>query len=106
LGVQFFIQVRSEGVQFDPNILRALSGLPHVRLHDGPMARNEYYDAIANSVVLLAYHPESYRWRDSGVFHEAKLLDAPVLVAAGTWMEQDVKALGNGLVIPSFTPDA
>jgi hypothetical protein len=106
LGVQFFIQVRSEGVQFDPNILRALSGLPHVRLHDGPMARNEYYDAIANSVVLLAYHPESYRWRDSGVFHEAKLLDAPVLVAAGTWMEQDVKALGNGLVIPSFTPNA
>ena len=41
-----------------------------------------------------------------GVYHEAKLLDAPALVSAGTWMEHDVKALGNGLVIDAFTADA
>ncbi len=106
-GVQFFIQVRGEAdPTFDPNVLRALSGHPHVRLQNGAMTREDYYDAIANSVVLLAYEPESYRWRDSGVYHEAKLLDAPALVSAGTWMEHDVKALGNGLVIDAFTADA
>jgi hypothetical protein len=105
--VQFFIQVRAEAdPTFDPNILRALSGQPHVRVHNGAMPREDYYDAIANSISLIAYEPESYRWRDSGVYHEAKLLDAPALVTAGTWMEDDVKALGNGLVIDAFTADA
>jgi hypothetical protein len=105
-AVQFFIQVRAEAdPTFDPNILRALSGRPHVRIHNGAMPRQEYYDIIANSVALIAYEPESYRWRDSGVYHEAKLLDAPALVSAGTWMEDDVKALGNGLVIDAFTAD-
>jgi hypothetical protein len=106
-GVQFFIQVRGEAdPTFDPNVLRALSSHPYVRLQNGAMTREDYYDAIANSVVLLAYEPESYRWRDSGVYHEAKLLDAPALVSAGTWMEHDVKALGNGLAIEAFTADS
>jgi hypothetical protein len=105
--VQFFIQVRAEAdPTFNPNILRALSGQPHVRVHNGAMPREDYYDVIANSVSLIAYEPESYRWRDSGVYHEAKLLDAPALVTAGTWMEDDVKTLGNGLVIDAFTADA
>ena len=105
-SVQFFIQVRSD---FDfpiDNLLRALSGHPHVRVYDGPMPREDYYDIIANSISLLPYEPEKYHWRDSGVYHEAKMLDAPVLVTAGTWMEDDVKALGNGLVIGAFTADA
>ena len=106
-AVHFFIQVRAESdPSFDPNILRALSGLPHVRIHNVAMPREDYYDAIANSIALIAYEPESYRWRDSGIYHEAKLLDAPALVTAGTWMEDDVKALGNGLVIDVFTADA
>jgi hypothetical protein len=105
--VQFFIQVRTDGdPSFDPDILRTLSGRPHVRVHDGAMPREDYYDVIANSVSLLACEPQSYRWRDSGVYHEAKMLDAPALVSAGTWMEDDVKALGNGLVIDAFTADA
>ena len=105
--VHFFIQVRTEDdPSFDPDILRALPRQPHVRVHNGAMPREDYYDVIANSVSLLAYEPQSYRWRDSGVYHEAKMLDAPALVSAGTWMEHDVKALGNGLVIDAFTADA
>ena len=104
--MQFFIQVRGEDTTVDPNILRALSGQPHVRVHNGAMTREDYYNVIANSIVLLAYEPDLYRWRDLGVYHEAKLLDAPALVSAGTWMADDVKALGNGLVIGAFTADA
>jgi hypothetical protein len=106
-GVQFFIQAKGEiDPTSDPTILRALADQPHVRVQDGAMTREDYYDAIAESVVLLAYDPQSYRWRDSGVYHEAKLLDAPVLVTAGTSMEDDVNAWGNGLVIDAFTTDA
>ena len=58
--MQFFIQVRGEDTTVDPNILRALSGQPHVRVHNGAMTREDYYNVIANSIVLLAYEPDSY----------------------------------------------
>jgi hypothetical protein len=83
----------------DNKVLTALSGLPHVRLHEGALERSDYYRAIADSVVLLAYEQRAYRWRDSGVYNEAKFLDAPVLATAGTWMADEVVSLGNGLAI-------
>ncbi len=86
-GVHFFIQLKGEAdPTLDPNPLHTLSGQTHVRVQYGAMTREDYYNAITNSVVLLAYEPESYRWRDSSVYHEAKLLDAPALVTAGTSM--------------------
>jgi glycosyltransferase involved in cell wall biosynthesis len=100
LGVQFFIQVtHGRDTDLDDKILTALSGLPYVRLHEGPLERSDYYRAIADSVVLLAYEQKAYRWRDSGVYNEAKFLDAPVLATAGTWMGDEVASLGNGLAI-------
>ena len=103
-GVRFFIQVRhGRDSNVDENELTALSGLPHVRVHEGALERSDYYRAIADSVVLLAYHPDFYLERDSGVYHEAKILDAPVLVSAGTWMSDEVTSLGNGLVIEDFS---
>jgi len=106
-GVRFVIQARHEGdSDMDKQALPAVSGLPHVRLHEGPLERSEYYRTIAGSVMLLPYEADSYRWRDSGVFHEARYLDAPVLVSAGTWMAEDVTSGGNGLVIPEHSPAA
>ena len=37
---------------------------------------------------------------------EAKFLGAPVIVAAGSWIAEEVKSLGNGLVFEEYTPDA
>jgi hypothetical protein len=106
-GTRFFIQVRRGGhSDFDEQVLLALAGLPHVHVHEGPLERSAYYRAIGESVVLLAYQASRYRWRDSGVYHEAKLLDAPVLVSAGTWMADEVTALGNGLVIEDHSAAA
>jgi hypothetical protein len=103
-GVEFFVQVRS-GLErgFDASALTALSALPHVRVVKGALDYDDYYRSIGGSVVLLPYKPEAYRWRDSGVYHEAKLLDAPVLATAGTWIADDIRALGNGLVIENFS---
>jgi len=99
-GIHFFIQARhGQDSNIDEQKLTALSGLPHVRVHEGPLERQDDYREIANSVVLLAYQPEAYRFRDSGVDHRAKCLDAPVLVSADTWMADEVASAGNGLII-------
>jgi hypothetical protein len=107
LGIRFFIHVGHGGdTNTDTKMLTALSAQPLVRVHDGPLERRDFYAAIANSVVLLPYRPQEYRWRDSGVYCEATLLDAPALVTAGTWMADEVKAHGNGLVIEGFSVNA
>lgn len=107
MGVEFHVQARGgQGHIFDTAPLKALSALPHVRLEHGTLNRDDFCRAIGESVVLLPYRPNDYRWRDSGVYHEAKLLDAPVLVTAGTWMADEVGSLGNGLVIEAFSADA
>jgi len=77
-----------------------------VRIEHGALKRDDFYRAIGESVVLLPYRPNDYRWRDSGIYHEAKLLDAPILVTAGTWMADEVRSLGNGLEIENFSADA
>ena len=107
MGILFRVQARGgQDGYFDTAPLTALAGLNHVQLEHGALKRDDFYRAIGESVVLLPYRPNDYRWRDSGVYHEAKLLDAPILVTAGTWMADEVRSLGNGLVIENFSADA
>jgi hypothetical protein len=106
-GVRFFIQVRAGlDPSFDHSALTALGALPHVRVEERALRRDELCRAITEGVILLPYRPNDYRWRDSGIYHEAKLLDAPILVTAGTWMADEVQSLGNGLVIEEFSAAA
>jgi glycosyltransferase involved in cell wall biosynthesis len=103
LGVRFLIQAvdaddRTAGV----TSLKALRDHPGVCFHEGLLPREAYNDWIAQSVVLLPYAPDRYQSRQSGVHLEAKSLGAPVIVPAGTWMAEDVKRLGNGLVFEEY----
>jgi len=105
-GVPFFVQARhGEDFGFDIATLTSLAGLPHVQMREGVLERHEYYQVIANSVSLLPYQAVHYVWRDSAVYHEAKMLGAPALVSAGTSMADEVAALGNGLVIKEHSVD-
>jgi len=106
-GVRFFIQAKYESIAgTEADALSSLAGRPHVRVQEGALERDDYYRAIADSVVLLAYDPVAYRWRDSGVYREALMLGAPVLVSAGTSIAEEVKRYGNGLIIEDFTAPA
>src|SRR5262249_29491511 len=105
MDVRFFIQAKGEGRQ-DLSLLTDLRGLPNVELHEGVLARDAYYDAIARSVVLIPYDPNHYRQRLSGVYVEAKFLGAPVIVAGGSWIAQEVISFGNGLVFEERTATA
>lgn len=99
-GVRFLVQL-NDPIGADPSLvseLKSLSDMPGVRFHDGALPRDEYNDWIAQSVVLLPYDAARYQVRTSGVYLEAKIFGAPVIVPAGTWMAEEVTRLGNGLV--------
>jgi glycosyltransferase involved in cell wall biosynthesis len=106
LDIRFFIQAKDEGHPDDAGLLTHLRALPNVELHDGVLERDAYYDAIARGIVLIPYDPNHYRWRLSGVYAEAKFLGAPVIVAAGSWIAEEVKSFGNGLVFEERTAAA
>jgi glycosyltransferase involved in cell wall biosynthesis len=107
LGVRFSIQLTDAStISFGTDSLKALSGLPGVELHVGPLPREAYNDWVARSVLLLPYDRDSYRWRSSGVYFEAKCFGSPVIVPAGTWMAEDVNACGNGLIFDELSPEA
>jgi glycosyltransferase involved in cell wall biosynthesis len=106
-GVRFCIQITDAlELSFGVSSLKALRGLPGVEVHEGLLARETYLDWIARSVVLLPYAREDYRWRSSGVYLEAKCFGSPVIVPEGTWMAEDVKRCGNGVVFAEYSPAA
>lgn len=107
LDIRFFIQAKPDtSVVSDISLLTALRHLPNVQICETALTREDYHDLIANSVVLLPYDPVAYRWRHSGIYTEAKCLGAPVIVSAGTWMAEDVKSCGNGLVFEDYSAGA
>jgi len=107
IDVRFNVQL-TDSWELGSNVaaLKTLGVHPHVRLHEGTLSREEYNDWMAESVVLLPYDAESYRWRSSGVYLEARCFGAPVIVPAGTWMADEVARLGHGLIVEQYTPAA
>jgi hypothetical protein len=107
LGVRFCIQITDAlELSFGVSSLKALKGLNGVEIREGLLARETYLDWIARSVVLLPYARDDYRWRSSGVYSEAKACGSPVIVPEGTWMAEDVKRCGNGVVFDEYSPVA
>ena len=107
LDVRFVFQVKPDTFEgFDMSALLALRSRPNVEIHEVPLSREDYHALIANSVVLLPYRSGAYRLRHSGIYTEAKCLGAPVIVPGGTWMADDVKSRGNGLVFEEHNANA
>jgi glycosyltransferase involved in cell wall biosynthesis len=106
LGIRFFIHVKADGEHDPVRLLSRLSEHANVDVQLGMLKRDAYYDAIARSVILIPCDPIRYRRKISGVYLEAKCLGAPVIVPAGSWMADEVKLLGNGLVFEEYTATA
>lgn len=82
--------------------LRALG--QQVIVIERSLETREYYEILqAASAVLMAYSPQVYRARTSGVFAEALAFGKTVIVTAGTWLETQVSSLGTGVVCEAFT---
>jgi glycosyltransferase involved in cell wall biosynthesis len=79
-------------------LLEALPArLPGFELAGGRLRRTDYM-ALARGVgiALFPYDPVLYRRKSSGVLWEAISLGTPVVVPAGTWLENEARHWGAG----------
>jgi glycosyltransferase involved in cell wall biosynthesis len=83
---RFIINIRIEdSVGSTIERLRDLS--PSVAIIEGYIPRPAYLQLIEEaSCVILAYDPDRYRLRSSGILLEALGMGGPVITTAGTWM--------------------
>lgn len=80
--------------------LQALpASVPGLELAGGRLPRGDYF-ALSRSVgiALFPYDPALYRRKSSGVLWEAISLGTPVVVPAGTWLENEARHWGAGHV--------
>lgn len=101
--------VQAPAGQSDDSAVRALQAVPGVTLIRSAFAgRARYFAALRRARwIVLPYDPAPYRMRTSGVFIEAIGLGIPVIVPAGTWMEDELRSRGvPGLVMPAYNAGA
>lgn len=73
---------------------------PHLTLIQDPLGTNQYYDHLRSAdLVLLPYLPTEYFARTSGPLSESIAVGRPVLVSGDTWLADQVRDLGTGLII-------
>jgi glycosyltransferase involved in cell wall biosynthesis len=92
--IDFAVQIANEDLS-PPALeeLCRLEGQRDVRVVHGPLDFAAYHSFLAQcDLVLLPYERSSYRARASGPFTEACVIGRPVVVPAGTWMEDQVAA--------------
>ena len=80
-----------------------LKNKSHVQLYKKPFFPDAFVRMLSKfDLVILPYLPESYDKRGSGIYVQAAQHAIPVVVAAQTWMADEVKQNGNGVVF-SYT---
>jgi len=83
-----------------------LSGLSGVELLPGNLRTDSYYEVLSNAdCVLVPYDPGDYLGRTSGIFAEAVAFGKPVITTDHTWMADQVRDLGSGIVMRKFHSD-
>jgi glycosyltransferase involved in cell wall biosynthesis len=87
----------------DPVILNAIAELrresSRVTLVTDYLEIERYHEAVDRAdLILLLHDPDSYRSRMSGVYAQATLAGKPVVACSGTWMGEQVRAHGNGIL--------
>jgi glycosyltransferase involved in cell wall biosynthesis len=105
--LRYFIQCDRDAATAFGEIERQLAACPEVTLHRGQLDAQHYFSLLrAADLALVPYHPLRYRVRGSGVYAEASLAGAPVIVPAATWMAEEVEREGNGAVFADFSAAA
>lgn len=84
------------------------AGAPNIEVTSGRLAATAYLDLLRGArIALFPYDPALYRRKSSGVLWEAISLGLPVVVPAGTWLENEARHWGAGHVAyPAHSADA
>jgi len=93
----------------EPGIAEArkfLSTLPNVTLLAQPMADEQYNNLLlAADLIVLPYQVDRYVSRTSGILAEAICAGVPALVPQGTWLADQVRRHGAGIVYDALADD-
>jgi glycosyltransferase involved in cell wall biosynthesis len=93
----------------EPGIAAArdfLSTLPNVLLLRHAMNEQQYNEYLLQAdLVLLPYQANRYVSRTSGILAEAICAGVPAIVPPGTWLADQVRRHGAGVIYDTLTPD-
>jgi len=74
---------------------------------DHNLTSKEYHEAIINSHILfLLYSPTLYRSSISGILLEAFSFGKPVVVREGSWLADQIKKFGGGIIVKDTSPES
>jgi glycosyltransferase involved in cell wall biosynthesis len=89
-----------------PAARQLLAAFPGVDLLSEPLADDEYCRQLgATHIVLLPYEADRYVARTSGILAEAIHAGVPLVVPDGTWMSEQLRRHGAGVVYDPWQPD-
>jgi glycosyltransferase involved in cell wall biosynthesis len=93
----------------EPGIAAArnfLSTLPNVTLLRNPISEEQYNEYLAAAdLIVLPYQVERYVARTSGILAEAICAGVPAIVPPGTWLAEQVRRHGAGIVYNALDPE-
>jgi glycosyltransferase involved in cell wall biosynthesis len=104
LAVQFVVQIQHSGWEHETMLAeRALRVAPNVRVLDGVLTSETYFEETNNAdVILLPYDPQKFGLRGSAVFTESVAAGRPIIASEGTFAALSIaKGEAEGEI---FTP--
>jgi glycosyltransferase involved in cell wall biosynthesis len=107
--VQMILQSNFNVPGGEPGIAAArnfLSTLPNVTLLRNPISEEQYNSYLAAAdLIILPYQVERYVARTSGILAEAICAGVPAVVPPGTWLAEQVRRHGAGVVYNALDPE-
>ena len=93
----------------EPGIAAArdfLSTVPSVTLLRHAISEQEYNDYLSSAdLIVLPYQVDRYISRTSGILAEALCAGVPAVVPQGTWLADQVRRHGAGIIYDGLNPD-
>jgi glycosyltransferase involved in cell wall biosynthesis len=93
----------------EPGIAAArnfLAMLPNVTILRNPISEAQYNEYLAAAdLIVLPYQAERYVSRTSGILAEAICAGVPAIVPPGTWLAEQVRRHGAGIVYDALDPE-
>lgn len=77
----------------------------HIHVIDETLDRDKYVELYQGAITLNLYNCSAFSDRVSGVALDSFLNGAPIISSKGTWIANQVKRFGAGIVVESLNPD-
>jgi glycosyltransferase involved in cell wall biosynthesis len=107
--VQMVVQSNFNVPRGEPGIAAArdfLSTVPNVTVLPQPITDQQYNDYLSSAdLIVLPYQVDRYISRTSGILAEAICAGVPAVVPQGTWLADQVRRHGAGIIYDGLDPE-